>query len=266
MRPIIGLSGDLLNYGIELADAPNSLSAKVARKGAVGKGAKALGAKGMGDHKAKAAPRAKGRPAGKRGIGKAFLIDRTADLLRTVPPEKLSLSMAARHADVHLTLFKYYFTDRTRLLVDVARNLSIRLGDDVAEIEADGLTATERLRIRIDAMADFFFVNPYYHRLMVEIIGDDNDPLATELINIWMTKTLDIYREIIDAGVKEGSLRPINPYFTFIAMMALCEQFQHASRLAAAGGAGGQGTAKEAADQYKAFVYDLLMRGITSGS
>lgn len=229
---------------------PASQSVKRARKGAA----------------AKPASRSKGRPAGKRGIGKVFLVDKTADLLRTVPPEKLSLSMAARHAGVHLTLFKYYFTDRTRLLVDVARTLSIRLGDDVAATETSGLTATERLRIRIDAMADFFFENPYYHRLMVEIIGDDQDPLATELINIWMTKTLDIYREIIDAGVKEGTLRPIDPYFTFIAMMALCEQFQHASRLASVGVAGGKRSAIEAAAQYKAFVYDLLLRGISADS
>ena len=42
--------------------------------------------------------------------------------------------MAARHAGVHLTLFKYYFTDRTRLLVDVARQLSMQLGQNVAAI------------------------------------------------------------------------------------------------------------------------------------
>lgn len=191
-------------------------------------------------------------------------MDKTAELLRTVPPEKLSLSMAARHAGVHLTLFKYYFTDRTRLLVDVARTLSVQLGDDVAAIEAEGLTATERLRIRIDTMADFFFANPHYHRLMVEIIGDDQDPLATELINLWMTKTMDIYRGIIDAGVQEGSLRKIDPYFTFLAMMALCEQFQHASRLAATGVAAGKDAARDAAADYKAFVNELLLRGISA--
>ncbi len=88
--------------------------------------------------------RAIGRPMGKRGIGKEMLIEKTAELLRTVPPEKLSLSSAARHAHVHLTLFKYYFQDRTRLLVDVARTLSKGLGDHVAEIERDAKSAPER--------------------------------------------------------------------------------------------------------------------------
>lgn len=208
------------------------------------------------------AARAIGRPTGKRRIGKEMLIEKTVELLRTVPPEKLSLSMAARHARVHLTLFKYYFQDRTRLLVDVARTLSKDIGDRVAAVESDATTAPERLAIRIDAMVDFFLINPFYHRLMVEIIGDETDPLATELISVWMSKTLDIYRSIIDAGVTEGSLKPIDPYFTFLAIMGLCEKFQHASRLFDRGQLPSGETPEEAAARYKAFVIDMILEGI----
>ena len=239
------------DYGTILANiSASSKQSGIARKPAAAKGSAKAG-------------RSKGRPAGKRGIGKEFLVEKTAELLRDVPPEKLSLSMAARHAGVHLTLFKYYFTDRTRLLVDVARTLSVQLGDAVAALETEGLSAMDRLRIRVDTMADFFFANPYYRRLMVEIIGDDSDPLATELINIWMTKTLDIYRGIIDAGVREGALRPIDPYFTFIAMMALCEQFQHAARLAP-DQVSNAASPEDAAAKYKAYVYDLMLHGIAA--
>ncbi|MEZ5709298.1 MAG: hypothetical protein R3E02_07930 [Blastomonas sp.] len=206
-----------------------------------------------------------GRPAGKRKIGKTFLIERTIDLLRTIPPEKLSLSLAARHAGVHLTLFKYYFVDRTRLLVEVARDLSRLLGDNVAAVEKRDLPAPERFRIRIDAMADFFIDNPFYHRLMVEIIGDQSDPLAKELISLWMSKTVDIYRGIIDAGVKEGSLRPIDPYFTFVAIMGLCEQYQHATRLVLADDNNAGTSPDEIAARYKDFIYDLMLRGFGTG-
>jgi len=203
-----------------------------------------------------------GRPAAQRRIGKAFLIDKTVELLRETPPEKLSLSMAARHAGVHLTLFKYYFTDRTRLLVDVARTLAISLGVSVAATETGGLPAPERFRIRIDTMVDFFFLNPYYHRLMMEIVGDETDPLAAELINLWMSKTLDIYRDIIDAGVAEGSLRPIDPYLTFVAIMGLCEQYQHAARFVTQAEGGAERKREDISVQYKQFVYDLMLHGI----
>ena len=208
------------------------------------------------------ASRAIGRPAGKRGIGKEFLVERTADLLRTVPPEKLSLSVAARHAKVHLTLFKYYFQDRTRLLVDVARTLSKEIGDRVAAIEGDTKSAPQRLAIRIDMMVDFFLINPFYHRLMVEIMDDETDPLATELISLWMSKTLDIYRGIIDAGVAEGTLRRVDPYFTFLAIMGLCEKFRHASKLFGRSQFLPDETQQDAAARYKRFVTDMIMQGV----
>src|SRR4029450_1822519 len=106
--------------------------------------------------------------------------------LRTLPPEKLSLTAAAQAANVHLTLLKYYFQDRTGLLTEVARYLTLKLGSQVAAAEDNRPPPTERLRIRIDAMVDFYFENPFYHRLMVEIMTETEDSLATELINVWM--------------------------------------------------------------------------------
>jgi AcrR family transcriptional regulator len=211
--------------------------------------------------------RAIGRPTGKGRIGKELLIEKTGELLRTVPPEKLSLSVAARHAKVHLTLFKYYFQDRTRLLVDVARMLSKEIGDRVIEIEGanDAKTAPERLAIRINAMVDFFLINPFYHRLMVEIIDNETDPLATELINLWMSKTLDIYHGLIDGGVAEGTLRPIDPYFTFLAIMGVCEKILQASKLANRSQFSSDETPEQAAARYKAFVIDMILQGVGAG-
>lgn len=208
-------------------------------------------------------PRAIGRPVGKGRIGKELLIEKTVELLRTLPPEKLSLSIAARHAHVHLTLFKYYFQDRTRLLIDVARTLSKDIGDRVAAIESKAAaTAPERLAIRIDTMVDFFMINPFYHRLMVEIMENESDPLATELINLWLSKTVDIYSSLIDAGVSEGSLRPVDPYFTFLAIMGLCEKFRHASRLLGHSQFLPDETPEAAAARYKRFVLDMILQGV----
>lgn len=208
--------------------------------------------------------RAIGRPPGKRSIGKEVLIEKTVELLRRLPPEKLSLTAAAQNSGVHLTLFKYYFQDRTRLLVDVARHLSVEIGVRVKAVEHAFVPAQERLRIRIDAMVDFYFLNPFYHRLMLEILADEKDALAGELINVWMTRTLGIYREIIDAGVTEGSLRPLDERYTFLALMGLCEQFHNGLRLFDKAHVPAAGSAEEAAAEYKAFLYDLIFNGLAA--
>jgi AcrR family transcriptional regulator len=199
-----------------------------------------------------------GRPTNKGSIGKELLIEKTAELLRTLPPEKLSLTAAAQAANVHLTLLKYYFEDRTRLLTEVARYLTLKLGNQVAVAEDNRPPPPERLRIRIDAMVDFYFENPFYHRLMVEIMAETEDPLAAELINVWMSRTLEIYRGIMTDGVAQGSLRPLDVSFTYLAMMGLCEQFHYSLRLLA------DGTAEpaDAAKRYKAFLYDFVFNGL----
>lgn len=208
-----------------------------------------------------------GRPTHKGSVGKEVLIEKTAQLLRTLPPEKLSLTAAAQAANVHLTLFKYYFQDRTRLLTDVARHLTLTLGQKVAAAEDIRPPPPERLRIRIDAMVDFYFEHPFYHRLMVEIMTETEDPLAAELINAWMSNTLAIYRGIMADGVEQGSLRALDVSFTYLAFMGLCEQFHYSLRLFADRNTGSTATAPsdrnaEAAKRYKAFLYDFVFNGI----
>jgi hypothetical protein len=107
-------------------------------------------------------------------------------------------------------------------------------------------------------MVDFYFENHFYHRLMVEIMAETEDPLAAELINVWMSRTLEIYRGIMADGVEQGSLRSLDVSFTYLAMMGLCEQFHYSLRLFA------DRTAKpaDAAKRYKAFLYDFVFNGL----
>lgn len=188
---------------------------------------------------------------------------RTVELLRTLPPEKLSLTLAAKNAGVHLTLIKYYFADRTRLLIDVARHLTFELGERVRLSELDQSAALERFRIRIDTMVDFYFLNPFYHRLMLEIIADEKHELAGELINLWISKTLEIYDGIIARGVGDGILRAIEPRFTYLAIMGLCEQFHLGVRLFERVATVPHEPTEQSAVKYKKFLYDLVFYGIT---
>ena len=102
--------------------------------------------------------------------------------------------------------------------------------------------------------------NPFYHRLMVEIMAETEDPLATELINVWMSRTLDIYRGIMDAGVEQGSLRALDVSFTYLAMMGLCEQFHYSLRLFPDRAA----EPADAARRYKTFLYDFVFNGLAA--
>ena len=209
-------------------------------------------------------PRGIGRPKEKRSVGKEVLIESTVDFLRATPPEKLSLTAAANHAGVHLTLFKYYFRDRTQLLVDVAWHLNRELSKRIQASEQVRSSATDRIHIRIDALIEFYLVNPFYHRLMLEILAAQESALTQELISVWLDKTLDIYRAIFRTGVAEGTLRPVDELFIYLAILGLCEQFHHSVRLSKRIGLASDETEAQALARYRAFVHDLIFDGISA--
>jgi hypothetical protein len=66
----------------------------------------------------------------------------------------------------------------------------------------------------------------------------------------------------MDAGVEQGSLRPLDVSFTYLAMMGLCEQFHYSLRLFADRNA----EPADAAKRYKAFLYDFVLHGLGTGS
>jgi AcrR family transcriptional regulator len=214
----------------------------------------------------KRVPRTQGRPAGEKSIGKDVLIQKAAELLRTLPPEKLSMTAVAKHAGVHLTLVRYYFSGRPRLLASVAKFLTIEIGDRVKEMEQPQTDARERLRIRIDAMVDFYLQNPFYLRLMLEVTNIQQDEFVEELIELWMSKTMDIYRDIIKSGVSDGTLRPLDEFYTFFAIMGLCEQFRLGIRAFERIGIGRAETTEKATARYKEFLYDFVINGIGAGA
>ncbi len=82
------------------------------------------------------------------------------------------------------------------------------------------------------------------------------------MIDLWMSRTVDIYQKIIDAGVAEGTLRRVDPQFTFFAIMGLCEQIEHASKLFEHSQFAPHETPASATARYKAFVLDLVLDGV----
>ena len=65
--------------------------------------------------------RAKGRPVtGENDVGRERLITAAQTLLKTLPPARVTISRIAQEAGVDPALVRYYFGDRTRLLMAVA--------------------------------------------------------------------------------------------------------------------------------------------------
>src|SRR5699024_10984818 len=66
--------------------------------------------------------RRKGRPSDE-GVGKDALLETAKRLIREMPPARVTISLIAREAGVDPALVRYYFGDRSKLLMAVAESM-----------------------------------------------------------------------------------------------------------------------------------------------
>lgn len=168
-----------------------------------------------------------GRPAaGEERVGREALVDKTCELLRTLPPNRVTRAEVARYTNVDPSLIRYYFRDRSSLLVAAAQELTARFLKTVEEESAksDG-TADGRLRACVAAHIAFEIDSPFFHRLLVEEVVTSRTPAAKKLLNEITEKAIGMYESILNAGSRQGTLRRVDPVLLFITIAGICEFF-----------------------------------------
>jgi AcrR family transcriptional regulator len=117
----------------------------------------------------------------------------------------------------------YYFKNKRGLYQAVLVNYYVKLRKAEGEIDLDDLTALEAVQKMTESTFDYHMKNADVVRLvMVENIAKGRhmdelpslEPLNSVLIN-------DL-RKVCDRGVKEGTMRKLNPTRLYMSIAALC--------------------------------------------
>jgi len=171
------------------------------------------------------AKRRQGRPlASEDGVGRQRLVDAARELLRTMPPGKLTSGRIARAAAADRGLVRYYFGTMSGLLAEVARQLSRDLVAALAEASAGPGTASTRLRRRIREFVRYEFMNPALHPLYTEQILSGKARSAAETIRTTAIQGHASLREIIELGRRTGEFRDnFDIRLLDIAIVGLCD-------------------------------------------
>jgi AcrR family transcriptional regulator len=209
--------------------------------------------------------RAIGRPsAGEAGVGRDALIDKTCELLRELPPNLVTRAEVARHTNVDPSLIRYYFHDRSSLLIAAAERLTAQftgLIDEEIQKAADG--AESKLRARIAGILKFEVAYPFFHRLVLEEVMTSKAPAARKLLSELTKRGLTSYGAILEAGAKDGDLRKVDTAFLFLAVIGMCEFFVSGMPMLKLA-VGGKVDADDASKRYGEFVTDLLLHGLAA--
>lgn len=204
--------------------------------------------------------RAQGRPnEGQSSVGPETLLRAARELLETLPPAKVTRAAVARHAGVDPNLIRYYFQDRDSLLLAVAE----RVVEERAQQLSGALegTAADRLREHVRIFLEFNAAQPFFQRLLLDEIATWKSARARQLFQRSNQLAIDVYAAIIRDGVKDKSLRSVDPALLHVAVVGMTE-FVSSSRVVLEDAFGKGATPAELAQRYADVVTTLVVDGL----
>jgi AcrR family transcriptional regulator len=207
--------------------------------------------------------RAIGRPSSDQpGVGRDALLAKTCELLREMSPGKVTRAEVARYTNVDPSLIRYYFQDRSSLLVAAAEKLTAEFSANLDKaVKHSDHTPQSLLRARVLTLFDLNVEHPYFHRLLVEEIVPSSSPVAKRMLEEMTERTVGGYESILAAGAKDGSLRQVNPALLLLAVIGICEFFTAGLPILKVA-TGKKLDEKAAANEYREFICDLLLNGL----
>jgi len=159
-------------------------------------------------------------------VGAGTLVVAACELLRTVAPRELSLQRVARHAGVDRSLIRYYFTDRSRLLLAAARHLCSILESRLAAVEARLVGDPEgRIRELAVALLEFQIEHPHFHRLMIDEVVSSSKSEARAFFRSFTEQGVASFRALAAATARRGASRAFDGVFLYLAVIGMCEFF-----------------------------------------
>ena len=207
--------------------------------------------------------RAIGRPKSDgEKVGEQALIEATCELLKIMPPRKMTRAVVAREAGVDPSLIRYYFKNVEGLLIAAASHISSLYADRVQQqMERAGPDVTARIRVRISSMIELLAEYPYFQRLIAENILESEDAKPRAILDNMIKRGVSSYAEMLAEGAEQGSVRAIDPQMLFFAVIGLAEFQVTAASILHRRKANGQIDPKFE-NEYREFTCDLLMQSL----
>ena len=167
--------------------------------------------------------RRQGRPKmAAPAVGREALIAATRELMKTMPPGQITRLDIARAAGVDPNLIRYYFGDRSALLIAAVLQAGSELRERQARGYAEGTSARDKIRRRIFILLETLYQDPSLHHLIIERIIHSKSKPARQLRNDLVYRTCDELAVVIEEGVAAGEFRRVDHRHLFLATVGAC--------------------------------------------
>ena len=177
--------------------------------------------------RAVAKKRGQGRPvSGENDVGRERLLVATEKLLRTMPPARVTISRIAQEASADPALVRYYFGNRTGLLVAVVDRITAH--PSLLTQPMDEPTAA--LASHIGKTVQLVRSASFMHRLMIDELAQDGNEESRARVRDMNFDLIAFYRELMRADGGRD-LVEANPLFLHLAVLGASDFFSSAEPL-----------------------------------
>jgi AcrR family transcriptional regulator len=199
--------------------------------------------------------RGQGRPS-ENGVGREALLATAKRLVKELPPARVTVSLIAKEAGVDPALVRYYFGDRSNLLLAVADSM---LQDTPRPLAGEAEPAAV-LEHSIRQTGRFTNSTKHIHRLMVDELADAKSVEVGRRLGEMNQGAVRAFAELFESD-KGATLRDMNPLFLHVALLGLFDFFVSAEPVVRH--LVPEGTDMNAlASAYEDFVADLVLNGV----
>ncbi len=168
--------------------------------------------------------KSKARAAAPRASARELLIDAAGAVMSETQTIDVPLTDIAARADVNVALVSYYFGGKDGLLLALAkRDAKTALGE-LDRLLSLNIGPAEKLRRHLGGVIKTFFRYPYLYRLLAALMRDGTPENAREIAQFFAEPLAKTAKDLMEAGIADGSIRKFEPGLFYMAALGACEQ------------------------------------------
>lgn len=152
------------------------------------------------------------------------LLNAAAELMTERRSTDVSLSDIAAKSGLNSALVKYYFGNKSGLMLALLRKAMGPGMEQLRHLPDMDLSPLQKLRVHISGMVKTYFHDPYINRLMHQLLAEDPLTFGPIIAEEFSKPVAEAQRKILEEGARSGLFRPVDPLLFYFHVVGACDQ------------------------------------------